>query len=83
MRLLNVCVLGTGLNPGNREIIKTYLLVLKDLTIQYLQSLSLTIASHLVEVCELLPCLIQEPANISLSFLLFKLPSTFLPEFLS
>lgn len=81
MHLLNVsCVPGTVVNTGNRKIIKTYLLVFKYLTISYLQSLSLYIASLLLKLC-ITFCLVQyKVANNSL-FLLFKLPSVFPPEF--
>ena len=45
-------------NTGNRKIIKTYFLVLKDLAISYLQSLSLNIASLLLRLC-ITFCLVQ------------------------
>lgn len=59
MHLLNVsCVPGTVVNTGNRKIIKTYLLVFEYLTISYLQSLSLYIASLLLKLC-ITFCLVQ------------------------
>lgn len=72
-----LCVLGTIMDTGNREIIKIYSFILRNLShIFSLLSLALPPGWALHH---LFPHPTQESANISLSFLLFKLLSKFLP----
>lgn len=38
-----LCIPGAMVDTGDGKLVKTYLLVLKDLTVSYVQSLSLTV----------------------------------------
>ena len=54
-------------DTGNRKIIKTFFLVLEDLAMSYLQSLSLNIASLLLRLC-ITFCLVQHKGLLTSLF---------------